>query len=161
MNKTILGILTGLTVIITISACGGGGGGDGDDSTPQPTTAVVTLTTQGTTTRTIGAVQAVLTLPAGVTVKATQNAPQTDAGVVTSSGADLVMGVYAPASGTVTAYIAKTAGIPVGNFAAVSCDIAVDNFPTTTSFSVSDLKTWDTNGVEFTGLSVTHTATIN
>jgi len=159
-----------MAVVITMPACGGGGGGGGDNSTPtptptptpvQPTTAVVTLSTQGTTTRTIGGMQATLTLPTGVTVKAAQNAPQTDSGVVTMSGADLVMGVYKPSSSTVDVYVAKTAGIAVGSFATVNCDIAVGSFPTTTSFSVSNLKTWDTNGAEFTGLTVTYAATIN
>jgi len=142
--------------------CGGGGGGG--TPAPQPTTAVIKIAVQGTPSASpLGGVQAKLHLPAGVTVKATQNAPQTDDGVVTASGvalgADLVMGVYS--AGTVSVYVAKVVGFSAGEFATVNCNIAVGSFPVSAGFSVSDLKVFGLNGKEIIGLTPTFTATIN
>jgi hypothetical protein len=165
-NNTIYRLLILACALTLVIGCGGGGGGVGGGVSPsgttQPTSAAIKIALEGIASSSpINGVQAILHLPAGVTVKANQNAPQTDIGVVTSSGADLVMGVYSAATGSVTVYVAKTSGIAVGEFATINCDIDPGNFPKASDFSVSDLSAWDTNGALITGLTPTFTATIN
>jgi hypothetical protein len=109
-------------------------------------------------------VQAILRLPAGVSVKAAQSAPQTDTGVVAASGnagAELVLGTYSPANNTVSFSVIKSSGFVVGEFATVKCDIAAGAFPASGDFSVTNLTAVDTNGAAITGLTATYMATIN
>jgi len=163
MNKAILSVFA-LTLTMTIAACGGGGGGGGGGTsgTQLPTSAVVRIGTEGTPSNSpINGVQANLHLPAGVSVKATQNAPQTDAGVVLSTGADLVMGIYSMATGTVSIYVAKTSGIAVGEFATINCDIDMHGFTGLTDLSVTGLEARDTNGNLISGLTTTFSVTVN
>jgi len=162
MKKTSAGLLISMAALFAIHGCGGGGGGAGTPGRKQPTIAVIKIATLGTpSSNPINGAQAILHLPEGVTVKATQNAPQTDTGVVTSSGADLFLGVYSAAAGTVQVYVAKTAGIAVGEFATVNCDIATGSFPASSDFSVSNLSVVDAGGNLITGLTATFTATID
>jgi len=160
--KKLISLMFVAVMAVTLTACGGGGGGGGTPGRKQPTIAVIKIATLGTPSSSpINGAQAILHLPAGVTVKATQNAPQTDTGVVTSSGADLFLGVYSAATGTVQVYVAKTAGIAVGEFATVNCDIAKGSFPASADFSVSNLSVVDADGNLITGLTATFNATIN
>jgi hypothetical protein len=96
-------------------------------------------------------------LPAGVTVRATTNTPQTDADVVVASGqavpADLVVGVYSVAGGTVSAYVVKRAWFAVGEFATVNCDIMTGVSPRVFDFRVSDLIVSDADGNLIIGLT--------
>ncbi len=154
-----------LSASMIISSCNSGGGGaPGAGGSSQPTTAIIKILAQGTASSTIGGLKASLRLPAGVTVKATASAPQTDDGVVAASGAasgaDLVVGTYSTANHTVAVHIVKSDGFGIGEFATVNCDIAQGSSPTATDFSVSNLSAWDTNGALVTGLSVSSTAVI-
>jgi hypothetical protein len=150
-------------------ACGGGGGGGGGGSTltpTQPTTAVIKIATQGTPSNSpISGVQAILHLPAGVTVKAAQSAPQTDSGVVAASGnaagSELVLGTYSATNKTVSLSVIKSSGFAVGEFVTVNCDIASGTFPASADYGVSNLTAVDMNGSAITGLTATFTATIN
>ncbi len=91
-----------------------------------------------------------------VFVKATQSAPQTDDGVVVASGsaagAELVMGSYSTSANAVTVYVTKSTGFIGGEGATVNCDIASGS-PDASSFTVSGLAAYDTNGAEISGLS--------
>jgi hypothetical protein len=106
-----------------------------------------------------------LHLPAGISVKASQSAPQTDPGVVVASGnaagAELVIGTYSAANNTVSLSVIKSSGIAVGEFATVNCDIAAGVFPASGDFSVSNLTAVDSNGAAVTGLTASFSATIN
>ena len=107
-----------------------------------------------------------LHLPAGISVKASQSAPQTDPGVVAASGnaagAELVIGTYSAAkNNTVSLSVIKSSGIAVGEFATVNCDIAAGVFPASGDFSVSNLTAVDSNGAAVTGLTASFSATIN
>ncbi len=159
----VIKILCLLSALTVLSHCGGGSGGGGTTTSgdsPQTVTAVVRLGIASQPTGTVCAVQAIVHLPSGVTVKATQNPPQTDNGVVTSSGADLVMGIYSSASGTVTVYVARASGITVSDFAQLHGDVSSGSSPTATDFRMTDLSAWDENGALISGLTPTFTVTI-
>lgn len=161
--KILKGAIVLLALGVMLAACGGGGGGGGP---AQPTAAVIKLSVEGTPSGTpIGGIQATVTLPSGVSVKATQNPPQTDDNVVLASGgaanAEFVLGTYSTSSNAVTVYVTKSDGIAVGEFATVNCDIAAGTFPTAADFSVTGLSAWDVNGATVTGLAASFTAAIN
>lgn len=169
MKRRTAGLLMVVALSIMGVACGGGGsssnnGNDGGSVT-LPTSAVIKVSVKGSSSSNfIGAIQATLHLPAGVSVKASQNAPQTDASVVAASGvasgADLVMGMYSAASGTVSVFVMKTTGFPSGEFATVNCDIASGKLPSASGFSISDFDARDLNGSIISGLTLTWTASI-
>ncbi len=145
--------------LFLVMGCGGGGGG-GNPPLPSATytKAVVKISTVGSPSTTpLAGAQAIVHLPIGVTVKATANAPQTDAGVVIASGnsapADLIFGVYSAASGTINVYVVKATGFAVGEFVTVNCDIGTGASPSASDFSVSDLIVSDANGNLITGLT--------
>ena len=162
MKNIITGLLMLLSISTIICSCNSGGGGTGNPV--QPTRAIIKLSVQGATTSTISGLQATLHLPAGVSVKATASAPETDSGVVSASGAaaaaDLVLGAYSASRQTVTVHVVKSSGLGVGEFATIICDIARGNSPKPTDFSISDVSVWDTNGALITGMSASLTATI-
>ncbi len=168
------GLLITCFILVSLVACGGGGGGG---SAPvQPTKAVIALSMTGSlpSGALVYTTQATLNLPTGVTVKAIPSSanPQvmvTDSGVVSATGqaagADLVIATYLASSTTastskVELYMAKSDGFSVGEFAVVNCDIAAGHFPAATDFTVTDLKTFDSNGLTISGLTAGLTATI-
>jgi len=170
---TLSGLLITCFILVSLVACGGGGGG----SAPvQPTKAVITLSMTGTLPAgtLIYGVQATVNLPAGVTAKASPSSsnPQamvTDAGVASASGqaagAETVLASYLTSSTTPTThkvalYMAKSGGFSVGEFGVVNCDITAGYFPTAADFTVTDLMTFDSNGLTIPGLSVGLTTTV-
>ena len=78
------GLLMALFGIISLSGCGSGGG----DGVTQPMTAVLKISTQGTlpSGTQIGGIDVTIALPTGVTVKSVTSPPETDSGVVVTSG---------------------------------------------------------------------------
>jgi hypothetical protein len=157
-NRTLI-LISFLTITLMIGCGGGGGGGNNNgNGTMPPTKAVVKISTLGSPSVTplIGA-QATLHLPAGVSVKTFLNSTQTGTNVVVASGyavpADLVLGVYSSASGTVNVYVTKASGFASGEFATVNCDIASGASPIAANFSVTDLIVSDSNGNLITGLT--------
>lgn len=137
--------------------CGSGGKTNTVHLTPQAK-AVVKVSVVGTPSVTplVGA-QATVHLPAGVSVKTYLNSAQTGTDVVVASGmsapADLVLGVYSAASGTVSVYVLTAAGFPAGEFATINCDIKTGFKPQASDFSVTDLIVSDANGNLITGLA--------
>lgn len=158
MKKSIVKSLIVAALALTVSACGGNSSGTAPSD--QPTTAIIKISVQGTPSNSpLTGIQATLRLPQGVSVKATQNAPQTDTGAVTATGnaegAELVMGIYSAVSGTVSIYVAKSSGIAVGEFATVNCDIAAGTTPIKSDFNIPILDLRDQNGAIVSGLTPT------
>lgn len=154
-----------LIILAMLSGCGNKSNADKNPSQQTPV-AVVKLITQGARSNsTIAAVQVTLRLPTGVSVKDTQNPPQTDSGVVMASGsaagAELIMGTYLASSNTVTVYIPTSAGFAVGEFATVTCDLSSGLTTTVFNDSVSNLSVWDTSGAPISGLTASFTVSIN
>jgi hypothetical protein len=170
----------------TLAACGGGGGADSVGITnPQQTKAVLTLSTSVTgaipSDTTINGYDLTITLPAGVTVKSTTTPPQTDTGVVTSTGSaagSSITAVYSPATATIPGKVrillANGNGYYAGEFSKVNCDIAAGHYPKTSDFQLSTFAASgllhthlgypDDNitNVDLTGqLSLTETVVIN
>ena len=160
MKKTSLIFIISSILTFTLNVgCGSSGGNNnGGNGTPPPTVAVVKISTLGSPSVTplIGA-QATVRMPAGVSVKTFLNSTQTGSNVVIASGnavaADLVMGVYSSASGTVNVYVTKASGFASGEFATVNCDIASGASPNAADFSVTELIVSDSNGNLITGLT--------
>lgn len=100
---------------------------------------------------TINSYAVTITLPGGVTVKSTMNPPETDAGVVSASGAAAgatAVGRYTEATisspGTVKVYIVKVdpatgAGFDAGEFCVVKASIASDKDPSAVNFPAPTL----------------------
>ena len=179
-------LLTFAVALTTLSACGGGGGGGGASgvSIPsQPTKAVLTLSTAVTNTipgtTTINSYDVTVTLPAGVTVKASPDSINpalliADPGVVTPTGSasgSSLSAIYAAATdimpGTVKIHLASGTGFSPGDFCTIACDISSGTHPRASDFAAPILD--DATGLDasvstvmLTGdLSVTVTAVIN
>jgi hypothetical protein len=147
-----------LAVLFMLPAC------KGSSPETQPTSAVVKLSTAGAIPggRKIGAIDVVLTLAPGVTLKSTTNPPQPDAGVVTASGAatnSLLAANYTAPTGTlpgkVRIVLISAFGFSAGEFAAVNGDIAAGYNPRAADFSVTDFAVTDseTSPSPLTGLT--------
>lgn len=180
MKKTsLLSMLILALALLTLAACGGGGGSD-SVTIPQPTTAVLTLSTAVTGTipanTIIAGYDVTISLPAGVTVKATPDSLNPaklvpDPGVVTDNPAgSYVEPVYSAATsslpGTVQVHIVSATGYAPGEFCKVNADIAAGHYPTASDFQqpTFDAYGWDKNtnsNVPLTGqLSLTEAAVI-
>lgn len=164
-----------LTVMTLLVACGGGGGGSTAATPVQPTTATIKISTQGTypVGALIGGIDVILSLPAGVTVKATPDPINssvlvTNAGVVVKSGVattnSTVLATYGAAtnlvSGATHIKIANPTGFSTGEFVTVNCDIAANNNPKATDFSLSNFAVVDLNGISLGALTAVIAATI-
>jgi hypothetical protein len=165
------GLLMALVGMISLSGCGGGGGGEGTPApqpATQPTSAVLNISTQGTLPggTQIGGLDVTLALPAGVTVKSVTSPPETDSGVVVTSGVaaanSTVLSTYTAAAGAsagkVRVLLANPNGFGTGEFMTIHCDIAPGNTPTASDFILSGFVASDLNGVAISGLNSAFTA---
>lgn len=136
------------SAVILLAGCGGGGASSGTPQPQVPTAAVVTLSTTGTVPSgdAIGGIDVTLNLPPGVTVKATQNPPIPDTGVVVpqgtaanaSSGTSFLTTYTPGAPGKVRIQLISSNGIaPNEAFALVNCDIASGSSPVPTDFTIT------------------------
>ena len=158
------GLLMALFGIISLSGCGSGGG----DGVTQPTTAVLKISTQGTlpSGTQIGGIDITIALPTGVTVKSVTSPPETDSGVVVTSGVaaanSTVLSIYSPATsastGNVRVLLANSTGFGTGEFMTIHCDIASGSIPTASDFSLSGFVARDLNGVLISSLNSAFTA---
>ena len=166
MKKTlILGLLISVISLSTFIGCS-----TSSNDTALPTTATIKIMANGTIDAgvLIGGINVKLTLPAGVTVKATADPTNdavmvTDPGVVTASGVAAGANTIATAtsaSGVVAIHVANADGFATGEFVTVNCDIAATSVPTAASFGVSGFQAVDLNGAAITGLIVGVTAAI-
>jgi hypothetical protein len=169
MKKTLLfGLMVSLLAVFTLAGC--------KDKTDDPavhTTATVKIMATGTlaTGVMIGGIDVMLTLPAGVSVKATADLTNpavmvTDAGVVAASGVAVGANTLATAtynatpSGVVSIHLANDTGFATGEIVTVICDIAAGSFPTASGFSLSGFNAVDLNGATITGLVTGYTAAL-
>jgi hypothetical protein len=114
-------------------------------------------------------------LPAGVTVKATPDGNSsdlvTDSGVVTASGAAVVVAAgespastfatYDPATGKVTIQVYDQDGFGIGEFVTVTCNIASGTTPKAASFGLEGFTPKDLNGAPINGLTPGYTVDIH
>jgi hypothetical protein len=171
---TTSGLIITCFILVSLVACGGGG-----SSAPvPPTQAVIKLFSVTTGSLPAGTLiygtEATVNLPAGVTVKASPSSanPQamvTNVGVVSASGqaagAETVIATYLASSTTPSTYkvelkMAKSGGFSVGEFAVLNCDITPGYLPAVADFTVTDFKTFDSNGLTIPGFTVGFTAAI-
>lgn len=162
-----------IIALFTIAGCKTGN----DINHQQPTTATLKVSSQGTLASgtQIGAVDATVNLPAGVTVQSTPDSVNAavlvmNAGVVAASGVvsaatnTYMLGVYTAATATAPGKVVIkqviTRGCGIGEFVTVNCDVAAGAFPTAADFSVTDFKAYDLNGAVITGLTPGFTADI-
>lgn len=125
--------------------------------------AVITLNTLGTLTAGtgIGGLGITIDLPNTVTVKTTAGG-NVDNGVVVTSGVAAgqasVLVLYSDATVTVPAklYIllaSSTVGMPVGEFATVTCEIRPGGNPVASDFGLNDFSAVDTSGASIPSLT--------
>jgi hypothetical protein len=157
-----------LVMVCTIWSAGCGGG-----VTTTPTTAggappaaqktVIALNTSGllSSGTTIGGLAITLNLPDSVTVK-TDAGGNVDSSAVATSGVAVgqatVITLYAGPSGTVPAKLrialaSGASGMPVGEFATITCSVREGGMPLASDFSLNDFSPVDTNGVVIPSLT--------
>jgi hypothetical protein len=159
MKKTSLSTLLILALgLAMLSACGGD-----SSSAPlpsQPTMAVLTLSTTGSIPdgTSVNSYEVTITLPDGVTVKASPDNVNpaklvTNPGVVTAAGTAsgaLISGDYTPATdtspGTVKVYVASANGFDPGVFCKVKCNLAAGHSPKASDFTPLTLD--DATGID-------------
>jgi hypothetical protein len=143
--------------MLALFGCGGGGGGGGGTSTPQ---AVVTLGLQGTLPpgTSIGGVDVVVNLPAGVTAQADATGETLPAVAVPSGNAAGALlackftAAAAPAPGTLRIALVIPIGFTTGDLVTLNLDFS-GAAPAVTGFGATGLKVIDTNGAQINGLT--------
>jgi len=177
MKRTLIA-LSGLLTLAVLSGCGGGGGGgEGGNSNVvvQPTSAVLTLSTVVTgtipSTTTINSYDVTVTLPPGVTIKASPDSVNpsvltADPGVVIATGSASVASlsaVYTAANGatpgTVKVHVASGTGISAGEFCTIHADVAIGSYPAAADFPAPALD--EATGIDFTVSTVTLTSELS
>ncbi|MBI5497668.1 MAG: hypothetical protein HY904_21850 [Deltaproteobacteria bacterium] len=130
-----------------------------------PTKAIVKLTTSGSLASgaLIGGIDITVSLPAGVSVKATPDSVNervlvVDPGIATASGvaagaSALAMGTYTLSTRTVALKVVNPIGFGTGEFATVGCDLASGTTVTAADFSAHGFAAVDLNGVTLVGLT--------
>jgi len=158
MNKRIVHLLLPF-LVLAFAACGGGG-------TPAapPTRAIVKLSTTGPSGSRISGIDVTIGLPAGVTVQAAVNPPETDSGVVVASGQaaanSLVAATYTAAAAGSSARVrtvlvnSNSTGFALGEFATISCDLASGVNPAASDFPITSISISDLNGQSIGGATV-------
>jgi hypothetical protein len=152
-----------IAVLLLFSACKGSSSEFTPQPNAQPTTVVVKLSTAGTLPagKKIGGIDVTLNLAPGVTLKSTVNAPEPDAGVVTTSGVAannslIAANFTAPTStlpGKVRINVISASGFGTGEFATVNGDIAAGNNPKAADFSATAFSIVDTETNTLSGLT--------
>jgi len=157
-----------LVMVSTLWSAGCGGGVSTDPTAPggAPPPAqktVIALNTSGplSSDTTIGGLGITLNLPDSVTVK-TDASGNVDSSVVAASGVATgqatVITLYVGPSGTVPAKLhialaSGAAGMPVGQFATITCSVKTSDMPKVSDFSLSDFSPVDTNGAVIPSLT--------
>ena len=82
-----------------------------------------------------------------------------------AAGAETVLASYLASSTTPSTYkvelkMAKSSGFLAGEFAVLNCDITAGYAPAAADFTVTDFKTFDSNGLTIPGFTVGFTAAI-
>lgn len=158
--------LIGQIIYLATAVLSGCGGGDSAVSPTtqqgaQPTAATLKLSTQGVlpTGASIGAVDVVVNLPAGVTVKA-DGSGQVQAGAMEPSAVAVgstAIATFTPTSGGSPAktrvVLINAAGFGTGEFATVNCDIAAGSSPKAADFTLTGFSAANVDGTTLTGLT--------
>jgi hypothetical protein len=130
---------------------------------PADQKAVIALNTSGSlpSGTTIGGLGVTLNLPDSVTIK-TDASGNVDSGTVATSGVAAgqatVITLYTKPSGTEPAKLhivlaSGSAGMPVGEFATITCSVSADGMPTASDFSLSEFSPVDTSGAVIPSLA--------
>lgn len=149
-------LLSALSLLLSLAACGGGGGGGETIPQPQRVTAIFAL--QGNAAALVGAVDLDVLLPAGFVLEIDSFNQSTDSALTfLVNGATAVVN-YTPetnaANGAIKAGIIKIDGFAgSSSLMQISCTYAVGaTLPTANDFMVT-VTASDLNGVALTGIS--------
>ena len=160
-------------LVFTMTACGsgGGGGGSNNDTPPHTKTAIITLATAVTgsipSDTTINGYDIAISLPAGVTVKSSMPL-ETDAGVVTATGAgsgSFIIATYSAATTSKPGSIRILLASGTGRVQHYHCDVSAGSDPASGDFAVTTFVASGLDAVNSTVdlttlLSITPTVTI-
>jgi hypothetical protein len=160
-----------LALMVMLSMVSSAGCGGAVTTTPTPPRgappadqkAVIALNTSGALSSgtTIGGLGITLNLPDSVTVTTDANG-NVDSSVVAASGVAAgqatVITLYSGPSGTVGAKLhivlaSGSTGMPVGEFAKITCAVGTGGMPTVSDFSLSEFSPVDTNGAVIPSLT--------
>jgi hypothetical protein len=135
-----------------LTSCGGGG------AAPANTTRTLTLSAAGTTAL-IAGIQAVVTLPAGVTLNTAAGAvPSTLLQASGAAAGGLATGNHTPASasapGGVKVALINANGFAAGDFLTLQCDLAPGATPLAADFVLQLVSAIDRQGAQLTGVTL-------
>jgi hypothetical protein len=169
-RKAISHVVIAVCAMLTALGTGGCGGG----VTTEPATAgnpapvpaqnvIITLTTSGTLSgpAAIGGLGVTVNLPDTVSIRTTGGG-NVDNGVVTASGVAAgqatVLALYSGATASTPAKLylvlaSGGSGLPVGQFATVTCEVNPGGDPVPSDFSLTDFSAVDTSGVSIPTLT--------
>jgi hypothetical protein len=162
-HHTVMALCAALIALGT-GGCGGGvSTSDAPGGTPPAPKAVIALSTNGTLSAgtAIGGLGVTVNLPDTVTVK-TAPGGTVESGVVITSGVAAgqatVLALYSGATATAPAKLylvlaSGSSGMPVGEFATVTCDVKSGIKPAGSDFSLNDFSAVDTSGVSIPSLT--------
>jgi len=168
IRKTLYSSVMAACAILTALGTGGCGGGvsttaDAPGGTSPAPKAVITLSTNGTLSAgtAIGGLGVTVDLPDTVTVKTTAGGTVESGVVVTSgvaAGQATVLALYSGATATAPAKLylvlaGGSSGMPVGEFATVTCDVKSGVKPAGSDFILNDFSAVDTSGVAIPSLT--------
>ncbi len=161
-----------MLIALGSAGCGGGvtsapAGGPGSTASQK---AVVTLSTSGSLAggTAIGGLGITVDLPDTVTIGTTPGG-NVDSGVVAASGVAsgqaTVLALYSGPTATARAKLhlvlaSSSSGMPVGEFATITCGVRSGTNPTAADFSLNDFSAVDTSGASLSTLTVGLTETV-
>lgn len=149
-----------------LAGCGGDvttGPAEAGSGPPAQGKTVLTLNTAGSLPAgaTIGGLGITVNLPDSVTIP-TDGSGNVSSGVVATSGVAAgqatVLALFSAATATVPAKLhlvlaSMAAGMPVGEFATITCTVTTGDTPAETDFSLTDFAPVDTNGAAIASLA--------
>lgn len=152
-------ILAGCLILTGAVLLGGCGGGGGNGSTP-PTTVQLTIEAAAVPTgTTLGTIQGIITVPAGVGLKTTATGEVQD-GLITAAGTaatgtPLVNGNYNPDTRQLIVNVISSAGFGNGACAVITFDVTTGATVTAADFTVTAVQAKDyTSAATVAGVTI-------
>jgi hypothetical protein len=148
-------ILT-IASLLLLTACGGGSDSTGTGITAAATTMKLTVAINGSNASSVKGIQATITVPDGVSIKADAEGKITE-GVITGSATaptGNIDGKYTAIDKKVTLGFTTDGTITEGDLATMTIDFTTATAPAATAFTITSSKLVDADGNAVSGVSL-------